>query len=52
MTLKEQEQHIRRLQERIVQLVDELHMLQSDTNNFKESVARDLKRAFTLIENK
>ena len=52
MTLKEQNQQIKRLQQRISELVDEIQVMKNDTKSFKESVARDLKRAFELIQNK
>jgi cell fate (sporulation/competence/biofilm development) regulator YmcA (YheA/YmcA/DUF963 family) len=52
MNLKEQEQQIKRLQQRISTLVDELQAIRNDTNNFKQAVARDLERAFELIKNK
>ena len=52
MTLKEQNQQIKRLQQRISELVDEIQVMKNVTKSFKESVARDLKRAFELIQNK
>ena len=53
MTFKKQQEQIKRLQSRIAELVEELRITQSDVKNFKESVARDMQRAFELIkENK
>jgi len=50
MNLKQQEEQIKRLQLRVVDLVEELKTTQNDIKNFKEAISRDLKRAFELIE--
>ena len=52
MSLKEQQEQIKKLQQRIGSLVDEIRIMQNDTKSFKESVARDLQRAFELIKKK
>jgi len=50
MTLKEQQKEIERLQRRIVDLVDDLRITQGDIKAFKEAIARDMQRAFKLIQ--
>ena len=50
MTLKEQQEQINHLQKRIGTLVDELRITQADVKNFKEAIARDMQRAFKLIQ--
>jgi len=52
MTLKEQQEQIDHLQKRIGTLVDELRITQADVKNFKEAVARDMKRTIDLIKKK
>lgn len=50
MTKEEQQQQIKRLQQRLSSLVDEIRAMQLDIKNFKASVAGDMQRAFELIE--
>ena len=50
MTLKQQQEQIDYLQKRITTLVDELRVTQGDMKTFKETVARDMKRAFDHIQ--
>ena len=52
MNLKQQEEQIKRLQQRVIELVEALSQTQNDIKNFKASVANDLNRAFEEIQNK
>ena len=52
MNLKQQEEQIKRLQQRVMELVESLSQTQNDIRNFKASVATDLNRAFKEIQNK
>ena len=52
MNLKPQEEQIKRLQQRVMELVESLNQTQNDIRNFKASVAVDLNRAFKEIQNK
>jgi len=52
MTKEEQQQQIKRLQQRLSSLVDEIRAMQLDIKNFKASVASDMQRAFEQIQTK
>ena len=52
MTLKEQGQQIKRLQGRVIELVEDLRSTQADIKFFKEAVARDIQRTIDLVKEK
>ena len=51
MNLKQQEEQLKKLQHRIGDLTDEMRVMQHEIKVFKETVARDMQRAFKQLQN-
>tara|TARA_R110002020_G_scaffold207884_2_gene413463 strand:+ start:930 stop:1121 length:192 start_codon:yes stop_codon:yes gene_type:complete len=50
MNMFEQQKEIKRLSLRLRELVDELRQTQNDLKQFKEAVARDIKRTIEMSQ--